>query len=304
MDKGAVEYRPNSYWIAPDPRSVIKNQVKGTARRDLIDRSLEDGSLEDIPDELLEDTLNENVRRATGSLHPKMMGGEYLPDYLPDEVEIARICLSSTTYDVISVRARRSGKKIAYRVVDEYWDEGTTFILKRQESDFPLSLAGLIDLIDTTQQDRAGEKLEKLGLTTVFRELNLESLPENLVSFVSVESEFYPALGDHYRREAMAWFVEKYLEWYDGCISPPSWKWEGGRLIDSVGNEIVTANNPEPICMKLRYSDNMDAELIRLSPEILDTLLRGVVENWRDLSLDVVSKAAGFCRQLCPSGRE
>jgi len=39
-------------------------------------------------------------------IHPSFMGGEYLPDYRRDEIEIARIELESTTSDVISVRAR------------------------------------------------------------------------------------------------------------------------------------------------------------------------------------------------------
>ena len=48
------------------------------------------------------------------------MGGEYLPDYRANEVEIVRIELQSTTADVTSVRARLVGRKdprIEYRVV-------------------------------------------------------------------------------------------------------------------------------------------------------------------------------------------
>jgi hypothetical protein len=48
------------------------------------------------------------------------MGGEYLPDLLPNEVVIARITIASTTQDVTSVYARRGKKRIRYRVVDEY----------------------------------------------------------------------------------------------------------------------------------------------------------------------------------------
>jgi hypothetical protein len=40
------------------------------------------------------------------------MGGEYLPNYGRQEVEIARIALASTASDVISLRARPSGSRI------------------------------------------------------------------------------------------------------------------------------------------------------------------------------------------------
>jgi hypothetical protein len=43
---------------------------------------------------------------------------QYLPTVKEDEVEIARICIESTTYDVTSVYAKRSGRRIHYRVVD------------------------------------------------------------------------------------------------------------------------------------------------------------------------------------------
>jgi hypothetical protein len=47
------------------------------------------------------------------------MGGEYLPNYRRREVEIVRIELKSTTSDVISLRARSSGSRIKYRLIDE-----------------------------------------------------------------------------------------------------------------------------------------------------------------------------------------
>lgn len=53
-------------------------------------------------------------------MHPKFMGGEYLPDRNSGEVEIARITIASTTRDVTSVYAKRGKHRIYYRVVDEY----------------------------------------------------------------------------------------------------------------------------------------------------------------------------------------
>ena len=52
-------------------------------------------------------------------IHPLYMGGNYLPNLRPGEVEIARIQIYSTTGDVAAVYARRVGPRIRYRVVDE-----------------------------------------------------------------------------------------------------------------------------------------------------------------------------------------
>ena len=51
------------------------------------------------------------------------MGGNYLPGTESSEVEIARITIASTTFDVACVYARPKGDAILYRVVDEYGGE-------------------------------------------------------------------------------------------------------------------------------------------------------------------------------------
>jgi hypothetical protein len=75
-------------------------------------------------------------------------GGEYLPKYHRHEVEIARIELQSTTSDVISLRARGSGLRIKYRLVDEYQTE---FGLAQQTSQRPFSLRELIVFLDSAK---------------------------------------------------------------------------------------------------------------------------------------------------------
>src|SRR5207245_204761 len=95
--------------------------------------------------DLLVDCLNEEARSRLGKIHPSFMGGEYLPDYANGEVEIARVELQSTTSDVISIRARKEGKTIAYSVADEY---ETEFPVSPRSSAKPLSLEQVIDLID------------------------------------------------------------------------------------------------------------------------------------------------------------
>jgi len=48
------------------------------------------------------------------------MGGEYLPDRVDGEVEVARIVIASTTQDVTCVYAWEAPGAIRLRVVDEY----------------------------------------------------------------------------------------------------------------------------------------------------------------------------------------
>ena len=119
------------------------------------------------------------------------MGGEYLPDCLDEEVEIARVCYASTTADVTSIRARRVGPAIiCYRVVDEH---GCNYELPLERSSQPLSLGQLIELIDKTNSDDGYGQ----GLVLPVLQGNYDAVPEseNLRDFVSVESDFYPAVG-------------------------------------------------------------------------------------------------------------
>ena len=72
-------------------------------------------------------------------------GGDFLPEFMPGEVEIARLALESTTWDVISIRARPSSRGILYRVVDEY---ESTIPFHPKSSRRPLSFGRLIQAID------------------------------------------------------------------------------------------------------------------------------------------------------------
>ena len=52
------------------------------------------GKLDELCNELLNDSLDDRVRESLGRIHPTFMGGEYLPKYSRREVEIARIQLN------------------------------------------------------------------------------------------------------------------------------------------------------------------------------------------------------------------
>ena len=108
----AYSFQPLSYWeIAVSPLELALRNVKGTRRREMIRDFYEQGRLDQLVPVLAADELSDEDREVLGAIHPSFMGGEYLPGYRRNEVEIVRIELDSTTSDVISLRARPIGRK-------------------------------------------------------------------------------------------------------------------------------------------------------------------------------------------------
>ena len=195
--------RPSSYWDDKDVLSALLRNVKGRERRAMIKAYWEQGRLEELRETFLKETLSEEERDRLGKIHPMFMGGEYLPDYEAEEVEIARIDLNSTTADVISIRARRQPEGIGYRVVDEY---GTEFSLEREDSPKPLTLGELIEFIDgTSHPDLAG------GLALGYNEMNASCSGdrESYRHFTRVSSNVYPQLWEHYDSVFEEWANEE-----------------------------------------------------------------------------------------------
>src|SRR5262249_12335317 len=162
-------------------------------------------------DNLLRDTLDEDTRRGLDLIHPSFMGGEYLPNYRRDEVEIARIELQSTTSDVISVRARPRGKRIEYSVCDEYQVE---YRLPQKTSRQPFSLRGLICFLDSVEHPEAEPEWERFGFVLSFNQTNLDCGAdlETLEDFTRVSSDFYPDFGQHYARVIDEWYQADAVE--------------------------------------------------------------------------------------------
>lgn len=204
-------FRPETYW-PDDEESRRLLAIKGTARRraaaEAIDR---EGKLPD--DVLFADPIEPALREGIGGIQPSMMGGEFLPDLAEREVEIARIEMASVTGDVISVRARRTRTRIAYRAVDEY---GGSFSTSPKASKRPLDLGRLLTLIDSLGSDederyegRFVDGLREGALVPGDRQQD-EDLQE-AAEFVDVRSHFYPQLEVHYRGTAKTWLEERRL---------------------------------------------------------------------------------------------
>jgi len=199
-------FAPASYWEEDDLLQTVLRNVKGENRRQMIIDYLKAGQLDELDEVLLADELGKDDRDRLARIHPSFMGGEYLPGYLPGEVEIARICLQSTTSDVISVRARPSARStIAYRVVDEYEEE---FVLPFKESSEPLTLKELIQLLDDGTMQNSG--FAAGGLSLGYNNLNAEEPGDRqrLRNFTSISSSLYRDLHQHYEHVFDEWVSE------------------------------------------------------------------------------------------------
>lgn len=208
-------FRPKSYWKECDPLSAILRNVTGENRRRMITDYWNADRIEDLDSSLLNDELDEDTRTSLGRIHPSFMGGEYLPPLLLGEVEIARICLQSTTSDVITLRARPIPEGIAYRIEDEY---EATFTIPIPRSQLPLTLLEVIRQFDEGELDDAG--WPEGGLTLNYNLHNIdagymdaEEVRTTLRHFTSMQSSVYRQLGDHFENVYDEWF-EKAL-WKD-----------------------------------------------------------------------------------------
>lgn len=189
----ALAYRPRYYFGRYDLQAELLSTVKGRARRALIKEALETGEVDTLPDFVTAPELESFDRQMLGRLHPMFMGGEYLPKRKPKEVEIARISIQSTTYDVTVLYARLVGQRIHYRVVDEY--EGDTLEApSTRTSTKPLTMGKMIDFFTT-----AWNLMDCL-------EGNFDQDVEEMLGFFNAESEFYPCFDQILRERVLKRF--------------------------------------------------------------------------------------------------
>jgi hypothetical protein len=196
-----LDYRPRDYFWAAGLKIPLLSGIAGEASRQLVSSLIEAGN--PIPVGLDAPVLDEGMRQAWGRVHPSHMGGEFLPGFRKGEVEIARISLQSVTCDQISVRARRSGKRIGYRIVDEY-ESG--YACRRSRSPATLSLRKLIAVMEHACQGGS------IIFPALERNLGGGSTPEELAELITVTSDFYPDLGRYYRALTDVWVDQRARE--------------------------------------------------------------------------------------------
>jgi hypothetical protein len=140
------------------------------------------------------------------------MGGNYLPESEAGEVEIARLCIASTTYDVACVLAKLVDGEIHLRVVDEYGGEtlsGPSAMVTAQ----PLCLGDLYNFFTGAW-----------SLHEVLR-ANFPGDLEGMLGFFTGESDFYPGFDALCRHR-----VRRFL----GPAQPAT---DGGRDRSCTGEE-------------------------------------------------------------------
>ena len=196
-------YRPD-YWAPASPLAVIIGNIVGVVRRRAIELSLRHGeaaSLALLPEDR-EDFLSEERRIHLASLHSLFTGGEYLPPYLPGEIEIGRFVLNTTQLDVIAFRVRREEGELHYRVVDERGQEN--FSSPALSSDLPLTFGELVEFLDSVELHgdwKATAFVEKV------LEFNIKggAKPDILGGFITPESYHYPELGPYFIARIQDW---------------------------------------------------------------------------------------------------
>lgn len=194
-DNFDLEFRP-AYFGPEELQKHYGARVKGELRRQA---AMDMAKAGDFDEEIMSSELSDDHRQAVGAVHPWLMGGEYLPDFLEGEVEIARVTLASTTMDVTSIRAQKSDDSYTFRIVDEYENE---FEFEPKKSSRPLSLKELIRIIDDCE------------LVTGPRDMNLEGgcTPEEIYNFSTVTSVFYPDIEPYYSEANESWLEDKNRE--------------------------------------------------------------------------------------------
>jgi len=200
-----LEFRPDTYFPESRDRAQLLSNIKGQARRELASRQLDEQGFTSLDTFIARPELDDDQREAWGRVHPWMMGGEFLPDFESGEVEIARVSLKSTTFDQISVRARKKGDHAHLSVEDEY---ETEFELPFDKVTEPLSLGQLIEMLNGTDHPD-----DIYGGGLVFSHWNYlddeHYHPAECVDFATVESAFYPELESYYLQYGKVWVTKK-----------------------------------------------------------------------------------------------
>jgi hypothetical protein len=196
-EKFDLDFRPKSYWGPQSLASYFGSHITGELRRKAAKNEAASGSDLAVP---TEPTLDSTARSMQGAIHPWLMGGEYLPPLRADEVEIARVTLRSVTMDVFSIRARRSGERIYFRLVDEYMEQEPPerFAVKPRWAKSPLSMRQVISIIDEN------------GLIDDYRDLNFDGTnADEIFNFATASSEFYPELAAYFDHQNEKWLEEQ-----------------------------------------------------------------------------------------------
>lgn len=195
-DEIDLDYRPDTYFRPQKLERYLLSRIKGAVLRKKLQALFAAGGHAEVRALLTADGISATDRKALEVVHPMFMGGNYLPDTEDGEVEIARISIKSTTYDVTCVYARPEGGAIHYRVVDEYGGE-TLQGTAEARTGKPMTLGQFADFF-----------LGAWPLINVL-EMNFEDDLAGSLDFFTAESGFYPDFDRLCRQRAVEHFPER-----------------------------------------------------------------------------------------------
>lgn len=191
-----LAFRPDTYFRPQKLEKHLLSKVKGAVVRKRLQALFAEGRHAEVHELLTTEALSANDRKALEAYHPMFMGGNYLPDTEEGDVEIARISIKSTTFDVTCVYARPDEGSIIYRVVDEYGGD-TLQEPNETRTDRPMTLGEFADFFLT-----AWPLIDVL-------EMNFDRDLEGALDFFSADSDFYPGLDHLCRKRVCAHFPDE-----------------------------------------------------------------------------------------------
>ena len=192
-----LECRPSSYFRPQPLEEYVLSRVKGAVLKAHLRELLASDRHDEVARLLREEGVPEDEVRALWGIHPLFMGGNYLPNPRPGEVEIARIFIESTTGDVTAVYAQPHAGLIRYRVVDEYSGGTLRKSKARRQSDVPLTLGELYDFFTGAWPLHA------------VLDMNFQGDVEGMLGFFVAESDFYPDLDALCRQRVLEAFLNE-----------------------------------------------------------------------------------------------
>jgi len=191
-----LAFRPKSYFGPERLEQFLLSRVKGAVLRKRLKALFQAGRHDEVRHLAGDAAFSVADRKALEAIHPMFMGGNYLPDTDDGEVEIARISIRSSTFDVTSVYARPEAGSIRYRVVDEYGGD-TLQGPSEATAAGPMTLGEMADFF-----------LAAWPFIAVL-EANFEGDVERALGFFSADSDFYPAFDSLLRKRVRAHFLNR-----------------------------------------------------------------------------------------------
>ena len=189
-----LNFLPDTYFRPQKLERYLLSKVRGAVVRKKLRALFDEGRHAEVRKLLITEALSANDRKVLESFHPMFMGGNYLPDTEDGEVEIARISIKSTTFDVTCVYARPVEGAIHFRVVDEYGGDTLQHPAEAQ-TDKPMTLGEFADFFL-----RAWPLIDLL-------DMYFENDQSGALDFFSADSEFYPDFDSLCRQRALEHFT-------------------------------------------------------------------------------------------------